>query len=42
MNDLKTKVDDLNVGKLKTVHADLKSLKKCERHNVQQTKYETK
>ena len=26
MNNLKTKVDDLDVGKLKTVHVDLKNL----------------
>ena len=26
LNNIKTKVDDLDVGKLKTVHADLKKL----------------
>ena len=27
LNNLKTKVDDLDVGKLKTVHVDLKKIK---------------
>ena len=31
LNNLKTKVDDLDVGRLKTVSADLKGIKWCSR-----------
>ena len=41
LNDLKTKVDDLDVGKLKAVFIDLKKIKwcseewSCEEHKIQ-------
>ena len=42
MNNIKTKVDDLDVGKLKTVHVDLKKLSDAVDNEVlKNTKFHT-